>query len=237
MSLTFAIADLHGRYDLIEKAILEIYDRCADETDLVTIVTLGDYIDRGPRSKDIISFLMQGQADCAAVEKPRYRFICLKGNHEDMMVETLTKPLHPKWWVGNGGGMTLISYGHAREGIYDPSVVPVEHIDWLSKLPLMHVDQHRVFVHAGVDKFKPLDQQDQQTLLWKLYDGNDAGGHDKRHVVHGHHQFENGPLKLARRTDLDTFAWYTSRLVVGVFDDDIPGPAIDYIEIICLPGE
>ena len=85
----------------------------------------------------------------------------------------------------------------------------------------MHIDAHRIFVHAGVDRFKPLDQQDSQVLLWKLYDGNDEGGHDRRHVVHGHHQFEAGPIKHPGRTDLDTFAWYTGRLVVGVFDDEM----------------
>ena len=102
----------------------------------------------------------------------------------------------------------------------------------MENLPLMHIDAHRIFVHAGVDRFKPLDQQDSQVLFWKLYDDNDEGGHDRRHVVHGHHQFEDGPIKHPGRTDLDTFAWYTGRLVVGVFDDEMAGGPIDCIEVI-----
>jgi serine/threonine protein phosphatase 1 len=101
----------------------------------------------------------------------------------------------------------------------------------LDALPLTHVDKHRVFVHAGVDPTRPLDDQKEQVLLWWLYpDGADIG-HGDRHVVHGHDQFAHGPLKFEHRTDLDTFAWYTGRLVIGVFDDAKAGGPIDFIEI------
>lgn len=232
MSLTYAIADLHGRFDLLTAAFDDIFKDSILRNigEKFKIVTMGDYVDRGPQSRRIIEHLMAAQAAGAPL-------ICLKGNHEDMMVETLRRPLHPHWWISNGGGATLISYGHERSGDYHPEVVPAEHIDWLNDLPLMHVDEHRVFVHAGVDRFKPLDQQDPQVVLWKLYDNGDEGGHDGRHVVHGHHQFENGPVERVGRTDLDTFAWYTGRLVVGVFDDDIAGGPIDYIEVVGEPSQ
>lgn len=223
MAFTYAIADLHGRYDLLIQALNTIFRRPGGGT----VVTLGDYVDRGPESRQIISHLMTLR------EAPQegWKVICLKGNHEDMMVETLRKPLHPSWWIGNGGGATLISYGHERAGNYCPEVVPSDHIAWLDALPLMHVDRHRVFVHAAVDRFRPLDQQDPQVLLWKLYDSDDIGGHDKRHVVHGHHQFADGPILHIGRTDLDTFGWYTGRIVVGVFDDDKPGGPVEIIEV------
>ena len=223
MSLTYAIADLHGRFDLLTAAFDAIVKHAAERS--FKIITLGDYVDRGPQSRQIIDHLM-------AAQEMGVSLICLKGNHEDMMVETLRKPLHPNWWIDNGGGQTLISYGHERSGNYTPEVVPEDHIVWLENLPLMHIDAHRIFVHAGVDRFKPLDQQDSQVLFWKLYDENDEGGHDRRHVVHGHHQFEDGPIKHPGRTDLDTFAWYTGRLVVGVFDDEMAGGPIDCIEVI-----
>jgi serine/threonine protein phosphatase 1 len=223
MSLTYAIADLHGRYDLLVGALNVVFQRPGGGT----VVTLGDYIDRGPESRQIISHLMTLR------EAPQagWNVVCLKGNHEDIMLQSIRKPLHPEWWIGNGGGRTLISYGHAQAGIVDYSVVPTAHLDWLAALPLMHIDRHRVFVHAGVDRFKPLDQQDEQTVMWKLYDGNDDGGHDHRHVVHGHHQFADGPILHKGRTDLDTFAWYTGRIVVGIFDDDTAGGPIDVIEV------
>src|SRR6267154_6731291 len=167
MSRTYAIADLHGRFDLLTAAFDAIVKHAAERS--FKIITLGDYVDRGPQSRQIIDHLM-------AAQEIGVSLICLKGK---------------------------------------------DHIVWLENLPLMHIDAHRIFVHAGVDRFKPLDQQDSQVLLWKLYDGNDEGGHDRRHVVHGHHQFEDGPIKHPGRTDLDTFAWYTGRLAVGVFNDEM----------------
>ena len=76
MSKTYAIADLHGRFDLFEMALAKI----ANHRELpATIVTLGDYVDRGPDSRKIIGRLMGGLAD------EGWRLICPKGNHEDIM--------------------------------------------------------------------------------------------------------------------------------------------------------
>lgn len=223
MSLTYAFADLHGRYDLMVQALNAIFRRPGGGT----VVTLGDYVDRGPESHQIISHLMTLR------EAPQdgWKVVCLKGNHEDIMLQSIRKPLNPHWWIGNGGGGTLISYGHPTTGTVDYSVVPEDHLNWLDALPLMHIDKHRIFVHAGVDPRCPLDEQDAQNVMWKLYDERDEGGHRQRHVVHGHHQFAEGPIYKKNRTDLDTFAWYTGRLVVGVFDDDKSGGPIETIEI------
>ena len=141
VSRTYAIADLHGRFDLLKMA----FDAISKHTAGVDfkIITLGDYIDRGPESRQIIDHLMEAQ-------EMGVPLVCLKGNHEDMMVETIRKPLHPDWWIGNGGGATLVSYGHPRRGEYDPNVVPVKHLDWLNRLPMLHVDKHRVFVHDAI---------------------------------------------------------------------------------------
>lgn len=169
MSFTYAIADLHGRYDLLIQALNTIFRR----PDGGTVVTLGDYVDRGPESRQIISHLMTLR------EAPQegWKVICLKGNHEDMMCETLSQPLDPGWWVGNGGETTLRSYNNE---------VPSDHLHWMSSLPKMHADKHRVFVHAGVDPTKGLAEQSDEMLLWYRYiDGADIG-HGERHVVHGH---------------------------------------------------
>lgn len=214
MSLTYAIADLHGRYDLLIQALNAIFRRPGGGT----IVTLGDYVDRGAESRQIISHLMTVR------ETPRegWKVVCLKGNHEDMMYESLMKPLDLGWWVGNGGETTLKSYSNE---------VPSNHLHWISKLPTTHVDRHRVFVHAGVDPTKALDQQTEEFMLWYRYvDGADIG-HGERHVVHGHTPNRFGPERYQNRTNLDTLAWKTGRLVVAVFDDETPGGPIDLIEV------
>jgi serine/threonine protein phosphatase 1 len=222
---TYAIADLHGRFDILEAALAAI---AAHASQPGTIVFLGDYVDRGPQSKQIIDRLMAGPP-------PGWTWVCLKGNHEDMMFRCVGRLAEMPWWIGNGGAETLFSYGHPTTGRIDPGVVPNEHLSWLFNLPPIYVDRHRVFVHAGVDPTVPLDEQREEVLLWKLYNSADERGHRRRHVVHGHEQFAEGPILLAGRSDLDTFAWFTGRIVVGVFDDGLPGGPVDLIEVRCEP--
>jgi len=235
MALTYAIADLHGRHDLLMEALYAVRDY---DFDLGKpggkVVFTGDYVDRGPDSRQVIETLIAGP-EAFFGEYSGFDFICLQGNHEDIMLQTLCLPLPPNWWIGNGGGATLVSYGHARGGVYNPDVVPAAHIDWLKSLPMMHVDEHRVFVHAGLDPTIPLAEQTAQKMQWMLYPDGFEDGHGKCHVVHGHHQFENGPLLLSGRTNLDTFAWATGRLVVGVFHEDTPGGPVDLIEVNLTP--
>jgi len=230
----YAIADLHGRYDLLLEAINKIYDHAGKDD--YKIITLGDYIDRGPKSMQTIEHLMGRTGDS----------VCLQGNHEAMMVETITTPLMPGWWVGNGGDATLQSYGWggAPYSIHAYDVVPKAHIEWMKNLPLYFETEKQVFVHAGIpqdnmnlppnSKFSHKEKHLREQMIWMLYDKRTAGGWKGKHVVHGHHQFEDGPHvwhgPKGGRTDLDCYAWRTGRLVVGVFDDT-QGHAIDYIEI------
>jgi serine/threonine protein phosphatase 1 len=229
----YAIADLHGRHDLLLEAVDKIYDHAG--TDDYKIITLGDYIDRGPDSNKIIEYLM----------KAGDSFVCIQGNHEAMMVETLTTPLMPGWWVGNGGDTTLQSYGWGGEpySVYSYDIVPKSHVEWITNLPLYFETEKQVFVHAGIpDSNMNLPPSSNTTkglrlrenMQWMLYDKTDGRGWRGKHVVHGHHQFEDGPHvwhgRNGGRTDLDTYAWKTGRLVVGVFDDT-QGPAKEFIEV------
>jgi serine/threonine protein phosphatase 1 len=213
MSLTYAVADLHGRFDLLGMAFEAITSHAADRE--YKIVTLGDYVDRGPESRLVIQHLMEAQARGRPL-------ICLKGNHEDIMHTTLTAPLDPKWWARNGGEATLKSYNNG---------VPSNHLHWIKNLPAMRVDRHRIFVHAGIDPTKALDDQAEEFMLWHRYPELTDIGHNGRHVVHGHMANPNGPEQYQNRTNLDTQAWRTGRLMVAVFDDERPGPAIEYVEV------
>ena len=218
MNLTFAIPDLHGRYDLLEDALntIEHHGRTSP-TGTRKVVFLGDYIDRGPDSAKVILHLRLGPPQ-------GWTWVILKGNHEDMMVETLTKPLDLRWWIGNGGDATLDSFG----GEVLPHIV-----QWADKLPLYHMDEHRIFVHAGVYPDLAVEAHRDEDLLWmrETYEEGHCKFGETRHVVHGHTAHTKGPIVTGGRTNLDTLAWNTGRLVIGVFDDDVPGGAIDYITI------
>lgn len=222
MTKTYAIADLHGRLDLLDAALQAIASTEPEEN--YTVVFLGDYVDRGPMSRGIIERLMEGP-------KGEATWVCLQGNHENIMLQSLADRTKIQWWIENGGNTTLLSYGHSLHGRYTPQIVPQEHVDWLRGLPLFHKDEHRVYVHAGVDSRHSLAGQYRKTLQWKLYDEHDHEGYYTKHVVHGHHQFADGPKLYKSRTNLDTCAWHTGRLVVGVFDDRKAGGPIDFIEV------
>lgn len=216
MGCTYAIADLHGRFDLLQKAYDAISEHSAGKP--ITIIHLGDYVDRGPQSREVIEWLMED-----AALPPRVRRVCLKGNHEDMMVETLTAPLDPGWWIGNGGGATMVSYGTAG--------VPKNHIAWMRGLPHFHEDKHRVYVHAGVDPTKSLPEQTEAMLLWYRYDRNADVGFNGKHVVHGHTPNPAGPELFDHRTNLDTYAWKTGKMFVAVFDDERPGGPVQLLNL------
>lgn len=223
---TYVIADLHGRFDLLEAALAAIEAHASQPG---TIVVLGDFVDRGPQSRQVIERLMAGGA-------PGWTWIILSGNHEQMMLLCLAGVAQMDWWISNGGGSTLFSYGQLIGCPIDPEVVPEDHKAWLANLPYLATDDHRVYVHAGVDPNVSLDEQQDDVLLWKLHNSGDERGHGSRHVVHGHEQFAEGPMLYSGRSDLDTFAWLTGRLVVGVFDNEAPGGPVELIEVMCRPA-
>jgi serine/threonine protein phosphatase 1 len=223
MSVTYAIPDLHGRVDLLQSAIARIVEHSSGERS--TIVTLGDYVDRGPSSRQVIEYLMDWQSN-------KHTLVCLKGNHEAMMWEVCNNLSDLSWWIRNGGDRTLESYGESSQENLDPAIVPEAHLNWIASLSPIYVDRHRVFVHAGVDSDIPLQQQSERVLLWKLYQPGHRLGHGRRHIVHGHHANPSAPIVTKARTNLDALAWRTGRLVVGVFEDDRPGGASEFLEIL-----
>lgn len=215
----YAIADLHGRRDLLNKVFDEVFSRWQEGD---KIIFLGDYIDRGPQSCEVIQRLMEEQEKDSNI-------ICLKGNHEDMMYQTYRAPLDKDWWIGNGGGATLLSYN---------MVMSHDHLNWIEKLPIHYETEKQLFVHAGVPQWNmnlpPTSDRNIEKMMWMIYSKTDSGGWRGKHVVHGHHQFEDGPhqwlAKKGGRTDLDTWAYHTGRIVIGVFDDT-QGHALEYIEV------
>jgi len=220
MNRTFVIPDIHGRFDLLVAGLSAISTHARGGA----IVTIGDYVDKGPQSKQVIERLFSGLSD-------GWQLVALKGNHDALMSKALRDPSKMAAWIEKGGDAALASYGG------DPAAVPQTHIAWLDELRLIYVDAHRVYVHAGVDPGLPLDQQGEATLLTKRYPRGFAGGFGDRHVVHGHDNDPNGPLLYQGRTNLDTLAWRTGRLVIGVFDDDRPGGPVDVIEVRGAPAD
>ncbi|OYU86877.1 MAG: serine/threonine protein phosphatase [Bradyrhizobiaceae bacterium PARB1] len=216
MSLTYVIPDLHGRSDLLDLALARI-DAHAAGTGL-TLVVLGDYVDKGPDSRGVIGRLRVG------LPTP-WRVAMLKGNHDALMVAALRGEIAMDDWLAKGGDAALASYGG------DVAEVPIHDIAWLDGRPLSFEDAHRVYVHAGIEAALPLRKQAPMTLLTKRYADDDDSGLGGKYVVHGHDKRSDGPLVLVNRCNLDTNAWKSGQLVIGVFDDATPGGPIDVLEV------
>jgi serine/threonine protein phosphatase 1 len=202
---TYAIGDVHGCLDRLQR-LVEVCERDAG-SERSKFVMLGDYIDRGSDSRGVIEFLMTLQRSSPD------EIVCLRGNHEDLLLAALESKDAEFSWLSNGADATLASYR-----VSSTKDLPASHLDWIRSLPLFHDDGHRFFVHAGVNPDRPLEQQRSHDLLWIrepfLSSEKDFG----RLVVHGHTPVKSGiPDQRTNRVNLDTGAVYGRALTSAVF--------------------
>jgi serine/threonine protein phosphatase 1 len=208
--LTYAIGDVHGCVDKLVRLLARCRDHAGDRPR--RLVFVGDYIDRGPDSRGVVETLLTLQRDDP-------RVICLRGNHEALMLEALETGDEALWLL-NGGGETLDSYD-----VEQALDLPAELVEWADALPLSFDDGRRLFVHAGLNPRVPLDRQTEQDVLWIrepfLSSRRDFG----RLVVHGHTPLRTGvPDLRANRLNIDTAAVFGGPLTAAVFEEDRTEP-------------
>jgi serine/threonine protein phosphatase 1 len=144
---TIAVGDIHGCAAALE-AILGVVQPEPDDT----LVTLGDYIDRGPNSRRVMEVLLQLCGRC--------RLVPLMGNHELLMLRAIDLPSNMLFWMQSGGLATLASYGGINE-------ISPEHVDFVRKCVDYYETETHLFVHASYDPQLPLDQQPEYELFWQ----------------------------------------------------------------------
>lgn len=222
----YAIGDIHGRADLLLR-LLEDLRRDAEEGEFEgrpILIFLGDYIDRGFQSRDVLDILLSDAVS-------PFETYFLKGNHEAAMLQFLSDPSIGPRWAEYGGAETLVSYGiqppRTRTSLEDWSraseelkqVLPKTHFHFLSNLDLSVKLGDYLFVHAGVRPGVPLDQQSEQDMLWIreefLGDRKPLGAV----IVHGHTP-TSSPHRDSRRVGLDTGAYLSGRLTAARFEHD-----------------
>ncbi|MEQ8182565.1 MAG: metallophosphoesterase [Marinobacter salarius] len=209
------IGDLHGSSDLLFEL-----DRLIDGKHRGwPVIFLGDYIDRGEKSRDLLEMLMQASPDASS------SIICLMGNHERMLLDFLDDPMTgPRRWLRYGGLQTLASFGvplprsnsddaQAFEELRDrlAEAMGPEMITWLRQRPLFWRTGNLWFVHAGADPDLPMEDQDPDVLLWGHRRFRTQVRRDGQWVVHGHTIVET-PHAQDGRIALDTGAYATGRL-------------------------
>lgn len=216
----YAIGDVHGRHDLLASLLDKIASDSAGSN--AQIVFLGDYIDRGADSRAVLDTLIDG------IETKGW--VCLKGNHEAMLLGVIDRTSEWDVWLSNGGVETLFSYGVStrdfagearREGLHDAlaSAIPSSHIAFMRQLGMSLEIGDYFFCHAGIRPGVPLDRQSPDDMMWirDLFLDSKAD-HGKR-IVHGHTPVME-PEILPNRINVDTGAYLTNRLSCVVLEGD-----------------
>jgi serine/threonine protein phosphatase 1 len=222
----YAIGDVHGRFDLLYGLLgrIQMENRVRPKADL-HIVMLGDLIDRGPQSAQVVEYL-RGQAQAGDAT---FHFIC--GNHEEAMLVALDPMGDPELtgWLDFGGRDTMRSYGfserHYEERGSDlarklRAHIPDTHIDFIGGFVDRVAIGDYLFVHAGIRPGVPIDDQGSRELRWIrepfLSDQRSHGAV----VVHGH-TITSGPDVRTNRIGVDTGAYRTGILTaIGLENDD-----------------
>ena len=150
----FAIGDIHGCRTALDALLDAIRPTPAD-----TIVTLGDYIDRGPDSCGVIQRLIQLGNEC--------RVVPILGNHEEMMLNVIRGRAPKEWWFEHGGSETMESYGNCHGPLGGFESIPSDHITWLESCIDFHEEEEWFFTHANYVASEPLASQPAEALRWQ----------------------------------------------------------------------
>jgi serine/threonine protein phosphatase 1 len=219
----YAIGDIHGRHDLLVRLHEMILDDAAQApAESLAVVYLGDYVDRGAASFEVVDALIHDRL-------PGFEHVFLKGNHEAMMLQFLAGGPASSWMF-NGGIATLASYGvlggrgfsigldldDLRRSLL--AAVPPAHLQFLKELQLHHVEGDYLFVHAGIEPSRPWYDQAEEVVLWVRAPFLRCTDWLGKRVVHGH-SITAEPEIWPNRIGIDTGAYNSDRLTCVVLED------------------
>lgn len=213
------VGDLHGRADLL----LRFLALRQHHFPQARLVILGDMIDRGEASADVLALLREETATGA---------VCLAGNHETMLLAFLDDPVtHGQRWLAHGGLETLASFGLRgiprdaadHRQVRDRLRVALGHETeaWLRGLPYLWRSGDLVAAHAALDPSRPAEAQRTEVLTWGHPDFDRMPRRDGLWVAHGHVVVERA-FARGGRIALDTGAYATGRLSYALIDPALP---------------
>lgn len=227
----YAVGDIHGRRDLLDR-LLELID--ADAANLPAgirpqVVFLGDYIDRGLKSRDVIDLFASGAL-------ARFDPVYLLGNHEEALLRFFREASFGSQWARYGGAETLYSYGlappnqraslnsheemsaarNAWTRIWNEfrTRLPAEHLSFLQSLKTYYTAGDYLFVHAGLRPGVKLEDQSSRDMLWIREEFLEDPAPFAQMIVHGHTPMD-AVYHDDRRIGLDTGAFLTGRLTAA----------------------
>jgi serine/threonine protein phosphatase 1 len=214
----YAIGDVHGCIDRLAALHERIAEDLAERpTEFATLVHLGDYVDRGTDSAQVIDWLIAGPP------VPADSVVNLMGNHEHMMLSAIagTDPDAPAQWLSNGGAESLLSWGISRTvpATQWAARIPVQHLVFLRDLAINHRIGPYLFVHAGILPGVPLNQQTRQDMMWIREPFLSSGADHGAVIVHGHTP-KREPIVTPNRIAIDTGAVLGGALTCVMLEAD-----------------
>ena len=219
----YVIGDIHGRVDLLQQMHNKIRQDATDYPGSKHLIYLGDYIDRGDHSREVIDLLLQQPL-------PGFDATYLRGNHEQTMLDYLQAAEVGRSWFNYGGLATLVSYNVGASNIPTRKKdfeeiqsqlkerVPPAHIDFLEKTEFSHTVGNYYFVHAGINPKVALKYQQPEDQLWIREDFLSCRKPHEKIIVHGH-TITNEPDLQTNRIGLDTGAYITGKLTCLVLEN------------------
>ncbi|MFA7407689.1 MAG: metallophosphoesterase [Anaerolineaceae bacterium] len=209
-STYYAIPDIHGRKDLLDKALNFIY---RGNPGGGKIIFTGDYIDRGPDSREVLLTVMNPPEG--------WEFIALTGNHEELFVQNyLSKTRFYDFnTFKNLAGLGEFDPPLQYDQVHD--LIPQQLIEWMYHLPLYHLeDELNIFAHAW---WGP--NPTRHTACWTRKGSEEPfeapGGY---FLTHGHTIEKDGPVRAPNRINLDCGAFKYGRLVIAQYEKGVRGP-------------
>jgi serine/threonine protein phosphatase 1 len=219
----YCIGDIHGRLDLLEELHGMIRRDSTGFEGSKGIVYLGDYIDRGAHSRQVLDLL---------IEQPMEGFeaVPLLGNHEQTLLDFLDYPQSAAAWLDYGGQATLMSYGigpgrmrrtQQVESLRDEleEKLPPAHLEFLKSCRLLHSEGSYCFVHAGIRPGVALQDQQPQDLMWIREEFIRSREDHGVIVVHGHSITEEVEWR-PNRIGIDTGAYASGLLTALVLEGE-----------------
>jgi serine/threonine protein phosphatase 1 len=220
----YAIGDVHGCNSILQHLLVSIDAHLRTfPSQRPILVFLGDYVDRGPGSREAIDRLI-------SLRKHR-EAIFLKGNHESYLLEFLKRPAILTKWIQFGALETLRSYGlspgnhlnsEEQESLAAALHIAMDktgHLEFIDCLQTSFVCDDFFFAHAGVRPGIPLDRQREDDLLWIREEFLQYKGDLGKIIVHGHTPVTQ-PEVRSNRINIDTGAYATGRMTCLVIEQD-----------------
>jgi serine/threonine protein phosphatase 1 len=221
---TFAVGDIHGDLESLER----VFDRLPDLDEGDTVVFMGDYVDRGPFSAQVIEFVRRLAKDGPA------RVVALRGNHEDAWLRVIERGW-PEFILPPGNGCLAAMRSFTGGPVPEPEALPLpkekaalhrgaffpdDVVAWMKELPFWYEDEHAIYVHAGLPRgpngfLHPSDAPARAALLW-LRDEDFFRNYRGKLVVFGHTATAFLPPELSTYTPQDPLDVWAGPCCVGL---------------------